>query len=68
MSDEEFRTAFKGSPMKRAKLRGLKRNAAVVLGNVGSSDDVPSLVAALADPEPLVREHAGWALARIGQG
>ena len=68
MSDEEFRTAFKGSPMKRAKLRGLKRNAAVVLGNVGSSDDLQSLVAALADPEPLVREHAGWALARIGQG
>ena len=34
MSDEEFRIAFKGSPMKRAKLAGLKRNAAVVLGNV----------------------------------
>lgn len=31
MSDEEFRIAFKGSPMKRAKLSGLKRNAAVVL-------------------------------------
>jgi epoxyqueuosine reductase len=36
MDDEEFRTAFKGSPMKRAKLRGLKRNAAIVLGNVGT--------------------------------
>jgi epoxyqueuosine reductase len=35
MSDEDFRVAFKGSPMKRAKLRGLKRNAAVVLGNIG---------------------------------
>jgi epoxyqueuosine reductase len=34
MSDEEFHVAFKGSPMKRAKLRGLKRNSAVVLGNV----------------------------------
>jgi epoxyqueuosine reductase len=33
MSDEDFRNAFKGSPMKRAKLRGLKRNAAVVLRN-----------------------------------
>jgi hypothetical protein len=31
--------AFKGSPMKRAKLHGLKRNAAVVLGNVGTSED-----------------------------
>ncbi|HEX7977246.1 MAG TPA: hypothetical protein VF461_01485 [Gemmatimonadaceae bacterium] len=37
MSDEQFRMAFKGSPMKRAKLRGLKRNAAVVLGNMGSA-------------------------------
>jgi epoxyqueuosine reductase len=39
MGDEDFRTAFKGSPMKRAKLRGLKRNAAVVLGNIGSDQD-----------------------------
>ena len=51
--------------MKRAKLRGLKRNAAVVLGNIGTVDDVPALEHALADPEPLVREHAAWALARL---
>jgi epoxyqueuosine reductase len=65
MDDEAFRTAFKGSPMKRAKLRGLKRNAAVVLGNVGTSDDVPALVAALEDPELLVRRHSAWALERV---
>jgi epoxyqueuosine reductase len=65
MSDEDFRQEFKGSPMKRAKLRGLKRNAAVVLGNVGNGDDAPTLTAALEDAEPLVREHAAWALARI---
>ena len=65
MSDEDFRVAFKGSPMKRAKLRGLKRNAAVVLGNVGTGDDVPALIAALSDPEPLVREHAAWAIGCI---
>ncbi len=35
MTQPEFSAAFKGSPMKRAKLRGLTRNAAVVLGNVG---------------------------------
>ncbi len=51
--------------MKRAKRRGLARNAAVVLGNVGTSDDVPILEAALAHDEPLVREHAAWALARL---
>jgi epoxyqueuosine reductase len=34
-TEEEFSAAFRGSPMKRAKLRGLKRNAAVVLENIG---------------------------------
>ena len=66
MSDEDFRTAFKGSPMKRAKLRGLKRNASVVLGNSGASEDLSSLVAALGDREPLVRMHAASALRCIG--
>ncbi len=44
--------------MKRAKRRGLARNAAVILGNVGTSDDVPLLEAALTHDERLVREHA----------
>jgi epoxyqueuosine reductase len=52
--------------MKRAKLRGLKRNAAVVLGNCEASENAPSLIAALTDAEPLVRVHAAWALDRIG--
>ena len=66
MTQEEFSAAFKGSPMKRAKLRGLKRNAAVVLGNIGTSEDVDVLTRALADEEPLVREHVAWTLARVG--
>jgi epoxyqueuosine reductase len=41
MDDESFRIAFKGSPMKRAKLRGLKRNAAIVLANIESASPVP---------------------------
>jgi epoxyqueuosine reductase len=65
MMHSEFSAAFKGSPMKRAKLRGLKRNAAVVLGNVGTTDDAGVLTRALDDEEPLVREHAAWALRRI---
>lgn len=51
--------------MKRAKLRGLERNAAVVLAKVGTHEDVDVLTRALDDPEPLVREHAAWALGRI---
>lgn len=66
MSQPEFSTAFKGSPMKRARLRGLRRNASVVLGNVGSADDVLVLAAALEDEEPLVRAHSARALGRLG--
>jgi epoxyqueuosine reductase len=65
MDDDSFRRDFKGSPMKRAKRRGLARNAATVLGNVGTADDLATLLAALNDPEPLVAEHAAWALERI---
>jgi epoxyqueuosine reductase len=66
MTQEKFSATFKNSPMKRPKLRGLKRNAAVVLGNVGTGDDVDMLTRALDDGEPLVREHAAWALERLG--
>ena len=66
MTQEEFSARFTRSPMKRAKLRGLKRNAAVVLGSVGSEADVSALAVALGDAEPLVRSHSAWALARIG--
>ncbi len=65
MDDESFRSAFRSSPMKRAKRRGLSRNAAVVLGNSGDRESLPVLAATLADPDPIVREHAEWALARI---
>jgi epoxyqueuosine reductase len=34
MSQDEFAAQFRRSPMKRAKLSGLKRNAAVVLANL----------------------------------
>jgi epoxyqueuosine reductase len=65
MSQEEFSSAFRGSPMKRAKLPAMKRNATVVLGNVGTVEDLDVLTRALDDADPLVREHAAWALARL---
>jgi epoxyqueuosine reductase len=65
MDPDGYRAAFRGSAMKRAKLPGLKRNAAAVLGNAGPVEDVPVLRQADADPEPLVREHAARALDRI---
>jgi epoxyqueuosine reductase len=62
MTLEEFSRAFKDSPMKRAKLRGLRRNAAVALGNIANPEDSDVLARAMHDDEPLVREHAAWAL------
>jgi epoxyqueuosine reductase len=67
MAQDEFSRAFRGSPMKRAKLRVLKRNAAVVLGNVGTPDDVDVLTRATDDAGPLVRVHAACALAAIAR-
>ncbi|HEY1951810.1 MAG TPA: tRNA epoxyqueuosine(34) reductase QueG [Gemmatimonadaceae bacterium] len=65
MDDESFRLQLKGSPMKRAKKRGLARNAATALGNVGTADDLDVLSAASADTDLLVAEHASWAAGRI---
>jgi len=65
MTDETYAENFSGSAMKRAKRRGLARNAAVVLGNIGDERDVPVLVRASNDFDPLVREHAEWALGKI---
>jgi len=65
MDVDAYRAAFEGSPMKRAKLPAMKRNATVVLGNAGMSDDVDVLTRALDDEESLVREHAAWALRRM---
>jgi epoxyqueuosine reductase len=66
MDQAEFSRRFKGSPVKRAKRRGLLRNVAVALGNWGSPEAVPVLTAALEDDEPLIRGHVAWALGRIG--
>ncbi|MFO0096109.1 MAG: HEAT repeat domain-containing protein, partial [Gemmatimonadaceae bacterium] len=66
MGVPEYTELFRGSAMKRAKLAGLRRNAAVVLGNTGSADDLPALIMALGDALPLVRGHAAWAVGRIG--
>jgi epoxyqueuosine reductase len=66
LDDESFRRRFRGSPVKRAKRRGLLRNAAVAAGNWGDPVAIPALVRALGDGEPLVRGHAAWALGRIG--
>ena len=69
IGDAEFRRRFAGSPVTRTKRRGLRRNVAVALGNLGDPHAVPALVRALGDEDdPVVRGHAAWALGRIGTG
>lgn len=67
MTPAEFGAVYHGTPVPRTKRRGLARNAAIALGNIGTDSAVPTLIAALTShDEPLVRGHAAWALGRIG--
>ena len=66
LDDEGFRERFRGSPIKRAKRVGLQRNVCVALGNIGDPVAVPALAKVLESDELLLREHAAWALGRIG--
>jgi epoxyqueuosine reductase len=67
ISSQEFNQRFKGTPVKRAKRRGYLRNAAVALGNTGNMHALPVLQNALNHEEPLVREHAQWAIEEISK-
>jgi epoxyqueuosine reductase len=65
LDDAGFRELFRGSPIKRIKRRGFLRNVCVALGNTGGNEDLPALIKAARDPEPLIAEHASWAIAEI---
>ncbi len=65
LDDAQFREMFRNSPIKRIKRRGFLRNVCVALGNVGTEEDLPALIAATRDQEPLVAEHAKWAIERL---
>ena len=65
LDEEQFRNMFRGSPIRRVKRRGFLRNVCVALGNVGTREDLPALVNAARDQEPLVAEHAVWAIEQI---
>jgi epoxyqueuosine reductase len=65
LSDDDFRLIFRNSPIKRIKRRGFLRNVCVALGNVGDPSDLAALERAAADLEPLIAEHAKWAIHQI---
>jgi epoxyqueuosine reductase len=73
LSEEEFRDAFRGSPLKRTKRRGIVRNACVAVGNSGLRPHDPRypeiyrrLLELAASGDENLAEHARWALARLG--
>ncbi len=67
LDDAGFKEKFRGTPILRTKRRGLLRNVCVALGNVGTAEALPALRRAMDDPEPLIAEHARWAIDQINQ-
>jgi epoxyqueuosine reductase len=67
LDDAGFKSRFAGTPMLRTKRRGVLRNVCVALGNVGDETALPFLEKAARDKEPLIAEHAHWAMGQIYQ-
>jgi epoxyqueuosine reductase len=65
LDEAGFRSRFAGTPLLRGKRRGLLRNVCVALGNVGDARALPALRRAASEPEPLIAEHAAWAVTRV---
>jgi epoxyqueuosine reductase len=65
ITEPEFRTRFRNSPLARPGWSGLRRNAAIVLGNRGDAAAELALIEALDDDDPLVRGAVAWALGRL---
>jgi epoxyqueuosine reductase len=65
LDEAGFKSRFAGTPILRTKRRGLLRNVCVALGNIGGPSALPHLQRAASDPEPLIAEHARWAIKNI---
>ncbi|MCL5006328.1 MAG: tRNA epoxyqueuosine(34) reductase QueG [Acidobacteria bacterium] len=65
LGEDDFRRAFARSPIKRAKYRGWLRNLCVVMGNSGNHQFIPKLKELARHDDPIVREHAEWAIKQL---
>ena len=61
ISEDEFREVFRGSPVKRAKRNGVRRNALIAIGNSGDSNLLPATERATTDSDDAIAEAAAWA-------
>jgi epoxyqueuosine reductase len=65
MSAEEFGEKFRGSPIRRTKRTGLRRNAVIAMGNSGDPRLIPALEKLAADDDPVVAQSARWGLGQL---
>ncbi|HPY82805.1 MAG TPA: hypothetical protein PLU45_05550, partial [Bacteroidales bacterium] len=65
LTPQQFTHIFAGSAIHRIGLERLQRNACVVLGNIGTEDDIPFLEHIQNNSNPMLAEHADWAIQAI---
>ena len=65
LDKDSFKQFFRRSPVERTKLKGLRRNVAIAMGNSRDAQHLPSLESWLNDEDDAVRDSAAWALAQI---
>ncbi len=65
LDEAAFRRRYSGTSLMRARFDGMRRNACIVLGNRRDPAALPPLRRARDDADPVVRDHARWAIARI---
>jgi epoxyqueuosine reductase len=68
LSEVDWRAATQGSALRRARYRGLLRNALVVAGNSGDATLAVLIRRHAEGADPMLAEHARWALDRLGGG
>lgn len=65
MNEDQFEARFGQTPLARPGWEGLRRNAAIVLGNSGEPALIPELEKCLSDASPVVRESIEWAIRQL---
>jgi epoxyqueuosine reductase len=65
LDEDAYRRVFRGSPVKRTKYSGLKRNVAIAMGNSGEKKFLPDLQKMVSGTDPVVAEHAAWAITKL---